>query len=283
MAGQAAAVAAPSASAPRLKADLSLIQGIGPAYRKKLDEAGVTLRQIAEWNSDDIDRYCEILKNPNIRAERWVEQARSLLDGDGEPATEDAPPMKPSRSEVIANMRKAPVEDDPLEGLSADQIKALARRAMGDEAPKPTSELQKRGSVTHLKRTPDAPTVVAFNRERGILQRLNRHKKYAFITGDFHGAHFSQRGRYFDHEGIEIPFNADGKPMNEAEIADLYVDEEHVVTDPDDVNLANWYERKVEYPLDLVMKAIQRTYRKKFTTERECRAFLHQVLRANVG
>jgi hypothetical protein len=290
VAGQAAASAASSASAAqRPQADFSLIAGIGPAFTKKLTDEGVDLRGMAEWTAEDVDRWADKLgPQAKIKSERWVEQARALLEADP-PAAEPPPPppsLKPTRSQVLQSMkdkREEPaVESDPLAGMSPDEIAALARRAIGMAVPveKPVVALRKRGPVP-VVRTPDVPTVVQFDRSRGVLKRLDRNKKFAFQIGDHYGAHTSQRGRFFDHEDIEIPFASNGRPLPDAEVAELFVEEAHIAEDPDEVHLANWSERKVEYPLHLVRKAVQQTYRKRFDTEKGLRTFLHQVLRGN--
>lgn len=272
-----------------------MIPGIGPAFLKKLTDEGVGLADMAEWTAEDVDRWNEKLgKSAKIREDRWVENARALLESAPPPAPQEepaapepAPLVAPAkgRQQVIAEMKSRapePAGEDRVSGMTREELEDLVRKQIGQSVPvNPTAGLQKRGSTAHLHRSPDLPTVVPFDRTRNVLRRLDRNKKFANVIGDHYGAHYSQKGRFFDHEGIEIPFNPNGRPMNAGEIAELYVEDQHVVDDPDEVNLSNWYERKVDYPLDLVKKAVQRIYRKRFETERLLRGFLHQVLRGN--
>lgn len=293
MAGSAAAASAAEsvAGAGRHKIDLSDVNGIGPGYQKRLEEQGITLRLMAEWTVDDVDRWQSTLK-ARIRDERWVEQAQELLIRSAAEETEapepEAPaPTKPTRAEILQRMVKTavfsaePNDDDPLSGYSPEEVAELARKALAAQ-PKPRGELQKRGNVTHLRAIAAQPTFVPFNRAKAVLKRLDRNRKFAYQIGDYFGAHFSQKGRYFDHEGIEIPFGENGRPLTPDEIAELYVEEENIVTDVEDVNLSNWLEKKVDYPLPLVLKAVHHSYRKRFETEKAARSFLHQVLRGNV-
>jgi small subunit ribosomal protein S2 len=70
----------PSTEAPD---DLSLINGISPALKKKLEAEGVTsLKQVAEWTADRVAELDEKLKlRGRIGREEWMEQARDLLAG----------------------------------------------------------------------------------------------------------------------------------------------------------------------------------------------------------
>lgn len=78
--------------------DISLIGGVGPALKKKLEAAGITsLKQIAEMDADGLARLDDDLKLGGRTArDEWAEQARELLAG------------KPPRAKVD---RKA-AEDD---------------------------------------------------------------------------------------------------------------------------------------------------------------------------
>ena len=65
--------------------DLKRIKGIGPAIEKKLKAMGITrIAQIAELGEEDIARIEEKLAfKGRIARERWVEQARALIRGEG--------------------------------------------------------------------------------------------------------------------------------------------------------------------------------------------------------
>lgn len=286
----AASAAASVSGAERRKADLSDINGIGPGYQKRLEEHGVSLRDIAEWTADDVDRWQSTLK-ARIRDGHWVEQAQELIvkeaaEAAEEPEAPEPPAKPPSRAEVIQRMVKQsaapePASDDPLSGYSEEEVAELARKHIASQ-PKAQGPLQKRGSVTHLRAVVAQPTFVPFNRVKNVLKRLDRNKKFATILGDHHSAHYSQKSgregtRYFDHEGIEIPFGENGKPLSSDEIAELYVEDEHIAADVDEINLKNWELKVVDYPLDLVAKRIYRDYRKRLDTERAMRQFCHEV------
>ncbi|TWG98984.1 large subunit ribosomal protein L21 [Mesorhizobium sp. J18] len=63
--------------------DVSLISGVGPALKKKLEEAGITsLKQIAELKKADADKLDEDLSlGGRIERDEWVAQAKELLAG----------------------------------------------------------------------------------------------------------------------------------------------------------------------------------------------------------
>jgi large subunit ribosomal protein L21 len=63
--------------------DIKLIGGVGPALEKKLNALGVTsLKQIAEWTPEDIERFdAELSFKGRIEREEWVQQAKDLLAG----------------------------------------------------------------------------------------------------------------------------------------------------------------------------------------------------------
>jgi small subunit ribosomal protein S2 len=63
--------------------DISLINGVTPALKKKLEAEGVTgYRQIAEWTPERIAQLDEKLKlRGRIGRDEWVEQAKDLLAG----------------------------------------------------------------------------------------------------------------------------------------------------------------------------------------------------------
>ena len=76
--------AAPEAAASAEMNDLKVINGVGPAIERKLNEAGIfSYRQIAGWNEQDIDRVeATVLSGRfagKIRREDWVGQAKSLI------------------------------------------------------------------------------------------------------------------------------------------------------------------------------------------------------------
>ncbi len=63
--------------------DVSIIGGVGPALKKKLEAAGVTsLKQIAAMSAADIAKLDEELKlGGRTEREEWIEQAKELLAG----------------------------------------------------------------------------------------------------------------------------------------------------------------------------------------------------------
>lgn len=63
--------------------DLSLIGGVGPALKKKLEGVGITsLRQLAEMSAGDMAKLDEELKlGGRTERDEWGEQARELLAG----------------------------------------------------------------------------------------------------------------------------------------------------------------------------------------------------------
>jgi large subunit ribosomal protein L21 len=82
------AEAAPKAKAAPKKAaakagndDLTQLDGVGPAFAKKLNEAGVTsFAQIAAWTEADLDSLNETVSGLKAKAEanNWIEAAKSL-------------------------------------------------------------------------------------------------------------------------------------------------------------------------------------------------------------
>lgn len=78
-----AAPKAAEAKAEGVKDDVELIGGVGPALKKKLAEAGVTmLTQIASMSAADIAKLDEDLKlGGRTEREEWIEQAKELLAG----------------------------------------------------------------------------------------------------------------------------------------------------------------------------------------------------------
>jgi predicted flap endonuclease-1-like 5' DNA nuclease len=78
--GAADAVAA-SARASKVLQGLRRIRGIGPAYQRVLEQAGVTrVQQIAGWTEADVLAFAEKLKiRPDrITKDDWIGQAKSL-------------------------------------------------------------------------------------------------------------------------------------------------------------------------------------------------------------
>ncbi len=75
--------AAPAAKAADIVDDITLIGGVGPALKKKLEDAGiVSLRDIAGLKKAAIAKLDEELKlGGRIEREEWVEQAKELLAG----------------------------------------------------------------------------------------------------------------------------------------------------------------------------------------------------------
>ena len=83
-----AAKAAPKAkAAPAAKAahdDLTQLNGVGPAYAKKLTEAGITsFAQVAAWKAADLDALDADIPGIKAKAETgdWVKQAKDLAKG----------------------------------------------------------------------------------------------------------------------------------------------------------------------------------------------------------
>lgn len=75
-------------AAPKAKAasndDLTQLNGVGPAYAKKLNEAGVTsFAQVAAWKAADLDALDADIPGIKAKAETgdWVKQAKELAKG----------------------------------------------------------------------------------------------------------------------------------------------------------------------------------------------------------
>ncbi|MBI1366988.1 MAG: 50S ribosomal protein L21 [Alphaproteobacteria bacterium] len=77
-----AEAAAPEA-APAFKDDVSLIGGVGPKLKEKLEGYGVTsLKQIAAMTEDDVAKMDEALElHGRATRDEWVEQAKELVAG----------------------------------------------------------------------------------------------------------------------------------------------------------------------------------------------------------
>lgn len=75
--------AEPKAKAADIVDDITLIGGVGPALKKKLEGAGITsLKQIADLDAGAIAKLDEELKlGGRIERDEWVEQAKELLAG----------------------------------------------------------------------------------------------------------------------------------------------------------------------------------------------------------
>ena len=67
------------AASPR-RDDLTLINGIGPAFEKALNAAGIhTFAQLADQNPEGLaGRLATRISAERIRRDRWIEQAREL-------------------------------------------------------------------------------------------------------------------------------------------------------------------------------------------------------------
>jgi large subunit ribosomal protein L21 len=80
--------------------DVSLIGGVGPALKKKLEAAGVTsLKQIAAMGAADLAKLDEDLKlGGRTEREDWVEQAKELVAG--------KPPRAKTDKEAAASAEK---------------------------------------------------------------------------------------------------------------------------------------------------------------------------------
>ena len=110
MAADTAPKAEAKAAAPKAKAvegvpagvkdDISLIGGVGPVLKKKLEEAGFgSLASIAALKADDIAKLDEDLKlGGRIERDEWVEQAKELLAG--------KPPRAKTDKEAAASKSK---------------------------------------------------------------------------------------------------------------------------------------------------------------------------------
>jgi len=74
-------------AAPKAKAandDLTQLNGVGPAYAKKLNEAGITsFAQVAAWKAADLDALDADIPGIKAKAETgdWVKQAKDLAKG----------------------------------------------------------------------------------------------------------------------------------------------------------------------------------------------------------
>jgi len=67
-------------AAPTTKDDLTLINGIGPAFEKALNALGIrTFAQLAEQDADDLaSRIAARVTPERIRRDRWIEQAHEF-------------------------------------------------------------------------------------------------------------------------------------------------------------------------------------------------------------
>lgn len=159
---------------------------------------------------------------------------------------------------------------NPLAGLSDEQRIAVMSMVADARAYNAAQPQQSRPSAKSSK----------------AYRRLDRNKKFAAISGNFHGAHFSQNINgetfYFDHEGKEIPWDREGNVpiLRPVAGADSYEDEHTLgMDDARYFHVLNWLDRKVDYPLPLVLKGIQELYGKRLKDEKEARTFLHFIRR----
>lgn len=79
-----AAKAAPKAKAAAGNDDLTQLNGVGPAFAKKLNAAGVTsFAQVAAWTDADLDALDAEIAGVKAKAEsgEWVKQAKELAKG----------------------------------------------------------------------------------------------------------------------------------------------------------------------------------------------------------
>ena len=71
-----------ASDADRQRDDLKRIRGVGPVLERTLNGLGIySLAQIANFSQDDIERISAQLPQfpGRIERDRWIEQARSLL------------------------------------------------------------------------------------------------------------------------------------------------------------------------------------------------------------
>ena len=70
-------------AAPKVADDISLIDGVGPTYKKKLEGAGIaTFKQIADLDEVGIAKLDEELElKGKIVSGEWIEQAKELMAG----------------------------------------------------------------------------------------------------------------------------------------------------------------------------------------------------------
>lgn len=86
------------------KNQLRLIRGIGPAYARRLNEAGIhTLNDLARQSPERLREIVELKKWQAVEPKEWIDEAQALaikLDGEGfQPATADSQPaIYPSQS-----------------------------------------------------------------------------------------------------------------------------------------------------------------------------------------
>jgi large subunit ribosomal protein L21 len=69
----------PPAPAPAADDDLTSIKGIGPVYRARLNESGVTT--FAELAAADATEVAEQIEVPEARVAVWIEQAAQFVTG----------------------------------------------------------------------------------------------------------------------------------------------------------------------------------------------------------
>jgi large subunit ribosomal protein L21 len=76
-----APVAAPESGATAVdESDLTQLNGVGKVIANKLSDHGITLKQIAAWTEEDVQRVDEELDlKGRIAREDWIAQAKALL------------------------------------------------------------------------------------------------------------------------------------------------------------------------------------------------------------
>lgn len=237
---------------------LEAITGIGPAFAKKLEAEGVGLRELADANDDDIDRWdAKLGLRGKPREQEWQRQAIEILTKQAE--GEERGPMPIPPAPALPQMQ-AQSNDAAALAKALGEIERLKDQLAGST---PASGLR------------DAEPEASFGRRP---RRLNRNRKFSEVYGndDNHpGSAYMQmvdgRALYFDHHGVEVGEGLLGEP-----------EPVRKVTDPEEVHFLNWMDSKVEYPLPLVIKAIRSRFggnAGNITTEKQARLFLHKQFR----
>jgi predicted flap endonuclease-1-like 5' DNA nuclease/predicted nucleic acid-binding Zn-ribbon protein len=110
------AAPAPASVVDAPKDDLTIIEGIGPAIGKQLNDAGVNnFAQLAAMSSDDVKEILENAGNKLANPGTWPEQAALLRDGKMEE-------FRALEKELVAGVRVTKTEEAPA---NPDDLKVL--------------------------------------------------------------------------------------------------------------------------------------------------------------